>query len=413
MQKLLFISDESPFSFNHSGASSFKTSHLTLLNELENLEIYLLCFPGSPDSLSQNTIEIPEFEPKKISLLSVNFPCNPIRSSLYTTVYAYIFSRKSKIRGAHIFPSVNPENVSVLQNLIDELQPDIIWAEHLESFLLVTHLKNFKGKIVYSHHDFLWKLILIRRRKFKDFIQSFLFHTVQKKVIQQFGKYVVGGASNELQEIGKLSAKSSTLYLPTLYPILLFPENSVLQMPLRIIHLGSPKATANRVGIKNLLNKIIPKLRNNIEFQLHLIGATNSCDMELYKLLNQPDVTCEGFADDLKSVLRPYDLHVLPYDKATGSRTRYAVAMNYGQVLIAHKASVAGIEGLVHNQNCLIENSFEGMVKSIILLHDNPSERIRLVNNAKKWHDETHQVQVNARILEKWLIQNNIYHGRQ
>ncbi|MCF2446191.1 glycosyltransferase [Dyadobacter sp. CY345] len=411
MQKLLFISDESPFSFDHSGAASFKTSHLMLLNEIENLEIYLLCFPASSDSVSQNTIEIPEFKSRNMSLLSVKFPCKPARSLLYKTVYEYIFSPKSEIRCSHMFPSVNPENLSVLQNLVYELQPDIIWAEHLESFLLVTHLKSYKGKVIYSHHDFLWKLILIRRRKFKDFVQSFLLQIIQKKAIQQFGKYVVGGASNELQEIQKLNTNVSTLYLPTLYPIHPFPENSVLQMPLRIIHLGSPKATANRVGIRNLLIKIIPELQNKVEFQLHLIGVTNSCDMELYKLLNQPNVICEGFVDDLKSVLHPYDLHILPYDQATGSRTRYSVAMNYGQVLVAHMASVAGIDGLVHNQNCIIENSFDGMVKAIIRLHDNPSERIRLGNNAKKWHDETHQIQVNARILEKWLIQNNIYHG--
>ena len=410
MQKVLFISDESPFSFNHSGAASYKTSHLMLLNQLENLDIYILSLTKNSGSHTKDPLVIPGLTFKNISFLNVRFPSAQKVYPLPKTVFKFIFSAKRLTRDSLIFPTINTTNICILQRQIDNLKPDIIWAEHIEPLLLASHLQNFTGKIIYSHHDFLWKLLLIRRRKFKDFIQSFLYYIIQKKAIQKFGKYVVSGASNELLEIRKINTFSSTLYIPTLYPIINLPESSPLPKPLRIIHLGSPKATANRIGVKNLLCKIIPKLYNQVEFKCYLIGINNTTDHELHKLLDQPNVICEGFVDNLESVLRPFDIHILPYNKATGSRTRYSVAMNHGQVLIAHKASVEGIEGLEHNQNCIIKNSFEGMVDAIIQLNKNPAERIRIGKNAKRWHDETHQIQTNASILKQWLLTNNICH---
>lgn len=381
-----------------------------LLNELENFQIYLLSLPKNSDSPVRNMHSISGFKPGNIAFLKTQFPPNSGRSSLYEALSGFLFRKKRFEQESLIFPVVNMLNVLVLQDLIEELKPDIIWAEHLESLLLAGHLKNFEGKLIYSHHDFLWKLILIRRKRLKDFFQSFLFHKIQKRAVQQFGQYVVGGASNEMQEIKEINPNSATLYLPTLYPSVLFPENSNLHFPLRIVHLGSPKATANHIGIKNLFHKVIPKLQNNIDFECHLIGTVNNCDQQQHQVLNDFNVIYEGFVPNLKSTLRPFDIHILPYDKATGSRTRYAVAMNHAQVLIAHEAAVEGIENLVHNENCIIANSFDGIVEAIIQLYHNPAERIRIGRNAKIWHDETHQVQANAAILKQWLLTKNIYH---
>ena len=410
MQKLLFISDESPFSFNHSGASSFKTNHLILLNQIEDFDIYLLCLP------SYSKADINKFDPEIIYLLPNKISC--IRAdftvartlSFYKIVKRFFITKNSLISSSLLFPAVNGRNLSALQIIMDDLKPDIIWAEHLQPFLLVSYLKNFQGKTVYSHHDFLWKLILIRRQKLKDYLRAAFYKTIQKKLIRKSCKYVVGGATNELAEFQKINKNTSTLYLPTLYPIksILFPQKSHLNKPLRIIHFGSSKATANRIGLKNLLLHIIPKLQDRIDFECWIIGEIDNNDLALRTLLNQPNIVCKGFVEDLDTVLHPLDLHILPYDQPTGCRTRYSVAVNFGQVLIAHQASVRGVTGLIHNQNCLIENSFDAISKSIIRLYRNPNERIRLGKNAKIWYNETHQVSANTEILKHWLSINNI-----
>ena len=412
MEKLLFISDESPFSFNHSGASSFKTSHLILLNQLEDFDIYLLCLP-SHSKLSKTEIdpEITDSLPNKISIIRADFSIKPTLS-FYKIVRSLLITKNSLMRASLLFPSVNSQNLSVLQTIIDDLKPDVIWAEHLEPFLLISYLQNFQGKFVYSHHDFLWKLILIRRQNLKDYLRSAFYKTIQKNLIRKSCKYVVGGATNELAELKKINKSTHNLYLPTIYPIksILFPHKSELNKPLRIIHFGTSKATANRIGLKNLLLHIVPKLQNKIDFELWIIGEIDNNDLAMRALLNQPNIFYKGFVQDLSTVLHPLDLHILPYDQLTGSRTRYSVAMNFGQVLIAHQASVQGVAGLIPGQNCLIENSFEAISKSIIWLYYHPDERIRLAKNSKIWYDETHQVSNNKAILKRWLSKNNIIH---
>jgi len=378
-----------------------------LLNELKNLDIYLLFFPES----AQSQPEIPGYRFENMSVLKPVFLTQPKTPSLFKVACQFVFRQKPQLQHVTLFPSVNRQNVSIVQKLIADLKPDIIWAEHLESLLLISQLKYVPSKVVYSHHDFTWKLILIRRKKFKDFVRSFLYYLTQKTAIRQYGSFVVGGASNELQEIKTINPACATLYLPTLYPVLPASKNFNQGPLLRIVHLGSSKATANHIGIKNLLNVILPRLQNKIEFECHMIGAVDGSDKNMSYLLRQDNVVYEGFVQELASVLRAGDIHILPYDKATGSRTRYSVAMNHGQVLVAHQAAVEGIEGLVHNENCIIENSLEGIADAIIRLYKNPDERMRLGGNAKKWYDETHQLTPNARLLKDWLSKNNICHG--
>jgi len=45
----------------------------------------------------------------------------------------------------------------------------------------------------------------------------------------------------------------------------------------------------------------------------------------------------------LDEVLRPNDVHIVPYDQPTGTRTRLTLALNHRQVLLAHQNSVKGL----------------------------------------------------------------------
>lgn len=410
MKKVLFISDEAPFNFNHSGASSFKTSHLALLHDIPNVNIDVVCLSHQ----ETGPLEIPDWDHRRLHLIHAGFssPSKPL--PWYKSIWSALFNPGRLSLYALWFQCISRKNLSVLQNIVNDSKPDIIWAEHLESFLLARLLPHYKGKIIYSHHDFLWKLIVIRRQNLKDYIRSFLIQFIQKDAIQKNGAYVIGGAQNELDEIRKFSPKSSTLYLPTLYPLIpvLFSQNMIWDKPLRIIHFGSPKATANHIGLKNLLTHIIPHLQNKIDFECVIIGDLDPDDQDLKDLLNQPNICCKGYVADLSSVLRPLDVHILPYDRPTGSRTRYPVALNHGQVLLGHSACLAGVQGLIHLENCLIKKSFQEMVLTLIWLSKNPQERLRLAMQAKKWHDHTHTRTHQVKILKTWLTKNNLIHAK-
>jgi glycosyltransferase involved in cell wall biosynthesis len=406
MQKVLFISDGSPFSFSHSGASSFKTSHLALLNEIKTLCIYIVRFPSAESA----KIEISDLDDSRFIVIHADFATVSTPPSLYKSVLK-VFSKPGRFSiYTLLFHSITKRNLSVIQNIVNDIKPDIIWAEHLEPFLLTGLLHQFQGKIIYSHHDFLWKLVLIRRQLRKDRIRAFLLQWIQKDAIRKNGNYVVGGAQNELNEVSAINKRSSTLYIPTLYPIIpvSFPQNPFANLPLRIVHFGSPQATANRIGLKNLLTHIIPQLQNKIDFECLIVGHPDKNNPELNRLLDQPNIICTGYVADLRSVLRPLDIHILPYDQPTGSRTRYAVAINHGQLLVAHRACVTGIEGLIHQENCLLENSFPEIADRIIALHNSPQDRLIIATNAKKWYDKTHTRKHQATILKTWLSQNGM-----
>jgi glycosyltransferase involved in cell wall biosynthesis len=398
--------EDIPLGFDHTGASSFLTSHLRILAQMDICKVVtLIRVPIGGDRCSFNLDAAADYA----SISKKEIPFNPGERapSLYSTLPMFIASSDRMERESLLFPVVNYENVVHLQRAIDELRPDIVWAEHMVPFLLASHA-DFNGKIIYSHHDFIWKLQLIRRRKLKDWLLAWMLRKIQTEALRK-ASGIVGGSEKELAEATAIASSAKTFFLPTIYPFVrktLEPESGKPDRikPVRIVHVGTLKATANKVGLGLLLAEILPLLRKaGVEYECLLVGDLNNATADLQQLMKQPGVNYKGYVENLESVLMPYDIHIIPYDQATGTRTRLTLALNYQQVVLAHRNSVEGVKGLVDGKNCLLGMDSPDLARKVEFVYRNESRKREIADQGKQWYEENFREGSFARKLQLWL----------
>jgi glycosyltransferase involved in cell wall biosynthesis len=112
-----------------------------------------------------------------------------------------------------------------------------------------------------------------------------------------------------------------------------------------------------------------------------VIGHLGSPAPQLVEHLRK--VTCTGHVPELASVLRPFDLHLIPWEHSTGVRTRVPLAFRHGQVVVAMRASVAGTPEACHQRNCWLVERREEMPEVINTLLRDPATRERLGRAAR------------------------------
>jgi glycosyltransferase involved in cell wall biosynthesis len=138
--------------------------------------------------------------------------------------------------------------------------------------------------------------------------------------------------------------------------------------------------TANRVGLERFFEVAWPQLAKSCE--LWVVGDTSEASPALLESL--AGVSCTGFVKDLGSVLRPFDLHIIPWEQNTGQRTRMVQAFNHAQAVVAVRASVAGFPEAIDGRNCRLVERLDQMAGAVEELIDNAAERERLGRAARE-----------------------------
>ena len=112
-----------------------------------------------------------------------------------------------------------------------------------------------------------------------------------------------------------------------------------------------------------------------------VVGDMAGASVRLNEMLK--NVTAPGFVSDLAQVLRPNDIHVIPWEYETGQRTRLVQAFKYGQAVVATRKSVSCFPEAVDDHNCILVDSLEEMSHAIIRLRLDDVHRTRLGKNAR------------------------------
>jgi hypothetical protein len=140
------------------------------------------------------------------------------------------------------------------------------------------------------------------------------------------------------------------------------------------------QTTANRLGLERFLDVSWPIIcqTSSVHPELWVVGSLAGASGSLLAKLKQAKAACPGFVDDLTTVLRPFDIHIIPWEHNTGTRTRIPLVLNYGQVLVSTKAGAACLPELRHNENCVLVHNLEQMAKEVMLLIPDESRRQKL-----------------------------------
>ena len=275
-------------------------------------------------------------------------------------------------------PTLKTVAFSEMQRLIAKIEPDFIWAEHLQPAQLA--VLQTEIPVIYSHSDWSYRISALRHGKPENLVLRGAEENVARRATR-----VVSGSVVECEQLRAIGCKFVD-YIPVSYAPAPIDPGAKPPQQVRLVHFGQIGTTANRVGLERFFDRVWPELLSEAP-ALWVIGDTSSAPPKLAQFL--AGVTCTGHVTEWSHVLRPYDLHIIPWEYSTGQRTRVPVAFNYGQVIVAVRAGIAGFPEAIDGENCRLVDSLDQMGPVIKeLLHD-PAQRERLAKAARKTF-ETH-----------------------
>lgn len=271
--------------------------------------------------------------------------------------------------------------------------PDFIWAEWTLCAAL-TYTSDLKVPWVYSHHDWIYRIYQVRRNAssqplyFTDRILSSTMRRVETQAVKRSTVVVTGSATEaaELDQIASLPAR----IIPTTYtPGPHVQGSRRANQPVRIIHLGGLTTTANHLGLTAYLRDVHQPLMQRCEDlrdrpQLFVVGEVKNAKEALLAQLRSVGATLTGPVYDLGTILRPFDIAIIPYEFDTGTRTKLPLLFNYAQVVVTTQAAVAGSAEVMSGGNCVVLPSLCDFPDALAALADDPTERERIGRKARE-----------------------------
>lgn len=374
----LLITEDNPISFNaFGGICALTYGHLELLKQA-NIDVHLAVlvepqkqsrFLAFADSNNSDWGQVKEW---LTGYYIINCESAPqVRTHLENLFLAL------KTPSMTLYSVVNDKTIAKLKQIILELSPQFLFAEHRIPAILAKYAAPHIP-LIYSHADWEWRLLALRKpEKMADWRYRFrrwLTRRVEEDLVRQVSA-CVSVSITEAQEINEVGAKH-VAYFPPIYPLTEKPKRTPITSLLRIVHLGGMTATAGRLGLQRFLEVVWPRISNNEEIPLELwvIGNLDNAPPSLISRLDQAKAICTGFVEDLSTVLRPFDVHVIAWEHNTGARTKVPLAFSYGQVVVSTKVAVEGFSELHNGENCILVDN----------LHDMPNEILDLAKNITK-----------------------------
>lgn len=393
MSRILFTFNYSAISSNNSGGGgAVSYSHLKLLSELGHEIILLPIIWDDKNEFTESDFD--EVKPliEKVVSLKVD---QGQRKRRFKWLYYALFK---PAEFEYFF--INENNKKELQQIIENNKVDIIWCEWRWSALLAWKTK-LNVKKIYSHHDWEYKLSLLRSKPtLNKRFHAFQKKRVEIKMVKEFDA-CLSGSYTEAKEISIISKKEA-FYIPITYKPIPFKERS--NNHVRIVHLGSMGTTANRIGLERFLDICWEDIKKQIpEVQLNVIGNINQAQQSLKeKLQNDSQINVLGFVKEISDALLPYDVHIIPWEYNTGTRTRVPLILNFKQALVATKASVECFPEIT-TENAVLADNLQEMTKQIIDLYSD-SERLHLLaENGYKTFSKNYTYQSQLKNLDDFL----------
>ncbi|PTX61498.1 glycosyltransferase involved in cell wall biosynthesis [Kordia periserrulae] len=395
---VLFLVNNTKISPNANGGASVYFSHLQLLAKL-NYKVHVLLVDFQDGKKARLSSEVnseyiqeidglyKEIQHFQVAQIHPKGMFNRIKTALFQPEkFEYFF--------------VNSTNEEILKQYISKNNINLVWAEWRWTAILANYSK-LNIPILYAHHD--WEFKLRKLKSKLSFIQK--FHLKQKKRVElNVVKSVyacVSASYTETQEIKDYGNKNA-LYIPLTYKKVELTKNDA-KTP-SIVHLGGMGTTANRIGLERFLEVCWKDLKEQIpNVTLKVIGNLKYASESLKKRLEDEQIQCLGFIENLQSELKPYDLHIIPWEYNTGTRTRIPLVFNYAQVLVSTKAAASCYPEIVHNQNSILCNDLSQMTTQLIDLYNNAEKRIFIGDNARKTFEENFTVEEQVEKLKKFF----------
>ncbi|NDJ62412.1 MAG: glycosyltransferase family 4 protein [Chloroflexi bacterium] len=374
--RILFVTPATPLAENYSGAASRYRQNFLALHRLgHELHGVRIDTAAALAELNQH-IDPVEAYAAEWHPIAIDMPPSPNGRLRRLWLSATQPQRYELPRVAVIADALAP--------VINSAKPDLIWVENLE---LAAAMITLDSSIhwIYSQHDLAFRVRRIRQGALSlaDRWWLLTLQRAEAAVIRQTPQILAGSATDG-ERSRQLGARSVHV-IPMGYD----PTPSAggcASNDVRIIHLGSLETTANRVGLEAYLRRAHPHL--TAPPPLWIIGDNRRIKPALAALLEAADAVQTGFTADLSSVLRPFDITIIPYEHDSGYRTKLPLLFSYGQVVVTTRAAIAGtlLPGMA--DVCVICDTLEAFPAAINALAADSDRRQQIGAAARAYFAE-------------------------
>lgn len=377
---MIFFITERPYTYNLSGAAALSSSHLRFVRMKFPAERIHVIFLNEGREFWR---EAPDFDHSNIAVTPIPVPAFRFRILTLKSLGLF-FSARIDALASGIFQDV-PGLRQSLSGLNQALkgQPDarLIWCEHLMPLLYVSSIlpeKSFGERVVYSHHDFLFKILRIRSKSLGHFARSLLVKRLETLLLRKV-RYFVSGSVSELRQITALASGAVRAeFLPCLYPMPGPNGSRPSSRGVKIYHVGTASATANRVGIHFFLSKVFPSIEH-LPFTLEFVGNVQDYVLrEFPRLKNHPKIVFRGFVPNLEETIEEGMIHVIPYSGMTGTRTRVAGIARFKPCILGFGTIQDSYPFLTDGSNAAIAESDDDFVTKLKQLISDPVLRAKI-----------------------------------
>ena len=379
---IIFIT-EHPYSFNFNGAAALSSSHLRFLaKKFPNQTIQIVFLNENTDFWKEN----PDFDQKRFSLVPIAIPEARFSSLSLRSLRLFFTGKIDRlIKGIYKFDESTEQGILTLANFLKEkAEVEFIWCEHLMPVLylsLVTREESWVKKVIYSHHDFLYKILGIRAHSPQHWLRSLLVKKLETNLLKKI-PFFISGSQSELNQISDVTlpghqAKFLPCFYPPLKPDSLKPAGSIV----KIYHLGTAGATANRIGLQFFFKKVFPAIEH-LPFVLEFFGNVKDYILQQFPTLEgHPKIVFHGFVLDLEGKIETGMIHIIPYAGMTGTRTRIAGLARFKPCLLGFKNMQDSYPFLSSGVNAMIAEDGATFIKNIETLILDSTLRQKISDN--------------------------------
>lgn len=283
-----------------------------------------------------------------------------------------------------------------LMEILEEQQFDVI---HLESIFCTPYLStirtNSNAKVVVRTHNVefqIWEQLASNEKNpVKKWYLNLLAKRLQRyemKVLQNVDGLVTITKSDASQ-FSSLGVKTLSDSIPIGLDVSKI-EQKPLDENLSLYHLGAMDWTPNVEGVEWFLNKVWPKIEEEIpQASLNLAGRKMP-DSLIRRTKRKLQI--EGEVDSVIGFVSDKNIAIIPILSGSGMRVKIIEALAHGKVVVTTELGASGIK-YVNGKDILIANSPDEFVEKLKSLKENPS----LIGSigreahelAKREHDST------------------------
>jgi glycosyltransferase involved in cell wall biosynthesis len=249
-----------------------------------------------------------------------------------------------------------------VRSLVDKLSPDLIWADWIGSMNLIPyHLP-----VVYSHHDFLFKIKAVRNIvhnrnvSWADGVRLKKLEALERELCKR-ASFIVCVSHSEHVQLSE--SMPNSCYIPIVGPTIEPPVNHAAKG--RIFLFGSGGNTATRFSRRHLRREIWPMLeKSKPDVEWHVVGRPEPKATDDWRWVEQ-NFRLHGFVEDLAGVFQVGDASLIPYQEDTGFRTKFVTAAGYGVINIGYEQTFRCAPEFTNGEDCLVASTLSDMVATL------------------------------------------------